>query len=126
MMLVAGFAGLGLILAALGIYGAVSWSVTRRTQEIGIRMALGARRERVRFAIISRAMGLAVSGLVLGSITSFAVAKWISSLLFQTQPNDGMTIAAVVAVLGFVALIAGYGPARRASRIEPVVALRAQ
>jgi predicted permease len=118
------FAALGLALAALGIYGVISYSVTRQTQEIGIRMALGASRERVQLDIIYKTLRLALIGVGLGAVASFAVARAISSLLFGTQPTDPLTFAGMIVLLSAVACIAGYVPARRASNINPVIALR--
>jgi ABC-type antimicrobial peptide transport system permease subunit len=118
------FAGLGLLLASLGIYGVISYSVTRQTQEIGIRMALGATRERVQSGVIMKTLQMAMIGIAVGTVASLAVAKAISSLLFGTQPTDPMTFAAMVVLLTFVAFLAGYIPARRAARIDPMVALR--
>jgi predicted permease len=119
------FAALGLVLAALGIYGVISYSVTRQTQEIGIRMALGASRERVQLDILSKTLRLALIGVAVGTVASFAVARTISSLLFGTQPTDPITFAAMIVLLSAVACLAGYLPARRASNINPVIALRA-
>ena len=123
-MLVASFALLGLMLASLGIYGVISYSVTRQTQEIGIRMALGATAFQVQRGVIARALRLALAGVTLGTIGSFAAAKWIASLLFGTRPTDPATFAGIVVLLCVVALFAGYLPARRASRIDPMIALR--
>jgi predicted permease len=122
--LVTSFAALGLVLASLGIYGVISYSVARQTQEIGIRMALGANRLQVQFVVISRALRLAFVGAALGSIASLAVARWIASLLFGTRPTDPAIFAGVIVLLCAVALVAGSLPARRASRIEPMIALR--
>ena len=124
MMLVAAFAALGLLLAALGIYGVISYSVTRQTQEIGIRMALGATREKVQLGVMARTLRLAAAGIALGAAASFAVAALITSLLFETSPLDPATFAGVAAMLAAVALLAGYVPARRASNVNPMVALR--
>lgn len=124
MVLVGIFAGLGLLLACLGIYGVISYSVTRQTQEIGIRMALGASRARVQFAVVARTLRLAITGIVAGLLASLVVAQLIASLLFGTQPLDPLTFAAMTALLLLIALLAGYLPARRASRIDPMVALR--
>ncbi len=123
-MLVASFALLGLVLASLGIYGVISYSVTRQMQEIGIRMALGATAFQVQRGVIARALRLALAGVTLGTIGSFAAAKWIASLLFGTRPTDPATFAGIVVLLCVVALFAGYLPARRASRIDPMIALR--
>jgi ABC-type antimicrobial peptide transport system permease subunit len=123
-MLVGIFAGLGLLLASLGIYGVISYSVTRQTQEIGIRMALGASTERVQLGVIGRTMRLVLVGIAVGSITSLLAAKWIAALLFKTEPTDPAAFAGTILLLSAVALIAGYIPARRASRIDPMIALR--
>jgi ABC-type antimicrobial peptide transport system permease subunit len=125
-MLVTTFAALGLLLAALGIFGIVSYSVTQRKQEIGIRMALGASTSQVQKHVIARAMQLVVAGAIIGAVSSFAVGKWIASLLFATRPTDPVTFLSVFALLVIVALAAGYVPARRASRIEPMIALRSE
>ena len=123
-LLVGIFAGLGLLLASLGVYGVISYSVTRRTQEIGIRMALGATQGRVQLDVIGKTLRLALIGIGLGVIASFAIARLIASLLFRTAPTDLLTFAGMVVLLGGVALLAGYLPARRASRIDPIQALR--
>ena len=123
-MLVASFAVLGLALASLGIYGVISYSVTRRTQEIGIRMALGATAPQVRLSVTAKALRLAFAGVAIGAMGSFAAAKSIASLLFGTRPTDPPTFVGIVLLLCIVAVIAGYIPARRASRIDPMLALR--
>jgi predicted permease len=125
MLLVGAFAGLGLFLAALGIYGVISYSVTRQTQEIGIRMALGATMGRVQRQVLGGTLRLAVVGIVLGAAASLAAARLIASLLFATSPWDVATYAVMALALLAVAVVAGYLPARRASRIDPMVALRA-
>jgi predicted permease len=126
MMLVGSFAALGLLLAALGIYGVISYSVTQRTQEIGIRMALGATMTQVQRSVIVRTLRLALIGIVGGAVASVLVSRAIAALLFNTTPNDPLTFAAMAILIGGVALLAGYLPARRASRINPMVALRNQ
>jgi ABC-type antimicrobial peptide transport system permease subunit len=123
-LLVAAFAGLGLVLASLGIYGVISYSVTRQTQEIGIRMALGATAARVQFGVIAKTLRLALIGIALGTVASFVAAKGIASLLFGTDPTDPAAYLGMILLLGSVALIAGYIPARRASKIDPMIALR--
>jgi predicted permease len=123
-LLVGIFAALGLLLASLGIYGVISYSVTRQTREIGIRMALGATREHVQFGVISKTLRMALIGIAVGIVASLVVARAISSMLFGTQPTDPITFAAMIVLLTGVALLAGYLPARRASRIDPMIALR--
>ena len=125
-LLVSAFAALGLTLASLGIYGVISYSVTRQTQEIGIRMALGATQGHVLLRVLSRTMRLTLVGITLGMVASFAVARLIASLLFGTTPTDPVTFAGMTALLCAVAFVAGYVPARRASRINPMVALRSE
>jgi hypothetical protein len=122
--LVSFFAVLGMILASLGIYGVISYSVSRQTQEIGIRMALGATANRVKLGVISKTMRLALTGIALGTFASFIVAKAIASLLFATDPDDPPTFAATILMLSIIAVLAGYIPARRASHVDPMTALR--
>jgi predicted permease len=118
------FAVLGLVLASLGIYGVISYSVTRQTQEIGIRMALGATVVNVQLRVIAKTLRLALIGIMFGAIASFAMARAITSLLFAVQPNDPPTFTSTILLLTVVAIVAGYVPARRASRINPMTALR--
>jgi predicted permease len=124
MLLVVSFAGLGLLLAALGIYGVISYSVTRQTQEIGIRMALGASAAHVRRRILVSTLRLAVIGVVIGVGASLAGAKLIAALLFGTSPWDVVTYGSMALLLLLIAALSGYIPAFRASRINPTVALR--
>ena len=124
MLLVAAFAGLGLLLAALGIYGVISYSVTRQKQEIGVRMALGASTGRVQKDVLFGTLRVTLLGIALGTVASVVSARLIASLLFATSPWDGATYGAMAVALVTVALISGYLPARRASRINPVIALR--
>jgi len=124
MLLVAAFAGLGLLLATLGIYGVISYSVTRRIPEIGIRIALGSTAARVQGQVLANTLRLTLIGIGLGTLIAVAVAKAIASLLFATSPWDlpsylGMALALVV-----VAIASGYLPARRAATINPMEALR--
>lgn len=126
MLLVTSFGLFGLILASLGIYGVISYSVTRRTHEIGIRMALGATPQKVQLDVIARTLRLTVAGIAVGVALSLAVARLIASLLFGISPGDPVTFAATIVVLAAVALTAAYLPARRASRIDPMSALRAE
>ncbi len=124
MILVTAFAGFGLLLASLGIYGVISYSVSRQAQEIGIRMALGASAGQVQLAVVKQTLKLAGIGIASGSLASYGAARGIASLLFGTQPADPLIFAAMVVLLGFVALLAGHLPARRASRIDPMLTLR--
>ena len=124
MMLVTAFAFFGLLLASLGIYGVISYSVTRRSQEIGIRMALGASAARVQMGIVSQTLRLTLIGIACGGAASFAIARAIRSLLYGTQPTDPLVFAGVLLVLAAVALLAGHIPARRASHIDPMSVLR--
>jgi predicted permease len=120
------FAALGLVLAALGIYGVISYSVTRQTQEIGIRMALGATPGIVQRSVLLRTLKLAAIGIAIGAIASYAVSQIIAALLFRTDPNDPPTFVVAIFLLTTVALLAGYFPALRATRIDPCIALRSE
>jgi ABC-type antimicrobial peptide transport system permease subunit len=126
MILVGAFAALGLLLAGLGIYGVISYSVTRQTQEIGIRMALGASALLVERQVLGKTLRMTLAGVVLGLGLSLAVARLIASLLFGTSPWDLATYAGVAAGILAVGALSGYLPARRASRINPMVALRTE
>jgi ABC-type antimicrobial peptide transport system permease subunit len=126
MLLVGAFAGLGLLMAALGIYGVISYSVTRRTQEIGIKMALGASAALVQRQVLIETLRLAATGVVLGAAASLLLARLIASLLYDTSPWDFATYLAISFGLLAIAALSGYLPARRASQISPLVALRAE
>ncbi|HKV25893.1 MAG TPA: ABC transporter permease [Candidatus Acidoferrum sp.] len=123
-ILLGGFAGFALILASLGIYAVISYSVSQRTQEIGIRMALGASAERLQKSILLQTMGLAGIGVAIGIVASWMLARAMSGLLFGVTANDPVTFAGMLVVLTIVAAMAGWLPARRASRIDPMAALR--
>ena len=122
--LLGGFAAFAALLASLGIYGVVSYAVSQRTQEIGIRMALGASGAKLQVSIVGRTLSLAAMGMLLGTVASWAVAHAIGGLLFGVTPADPVTFAGMLALLTVVAAAASYLPARRASRIDPAVALR--
>ncbi|HET7217932.1 MAG TPA: ABC transporter permease [Vicinamibacterales bacterium] len=125
-LLLGGFAVFALILASLGIYALISYSVSQRTQEIGIRMALGASTRNVQTQIIGQTLWLAAIGMALGAAASWFLVRSAGGLLFGVTPRDPGTFIGMVAVLTVVALVAGYLPARRASRVDPMVALRAE
>ena len=125
-ILLSAFAGFALLLASLGIYALISCSVNQRTKEIGIRMALGASSGLVRRGVLATTLRLALAGVALGTLGSLALSKWIESLLFGTTPTDPAVFSGVGLLLCAVALIAAYVPARRASRIEPLQALRTE
>jgi predicted permease len=124
MLLVAAFAGLGLLLAALGIYGVISYSVTQQAQAIGIRMALGASVGHVQRQVLAGTLRLALAGMVLGTLVALAVARLISSLLFATSSWDMPTYLGMALALLLVAAVSGYIPARRASGVNPMEVLR--
>lgn len=125
-LLLGGFAALALILASLGIYGVVSYSVAQRTQEIGIRMALGAPAGHVQLRVLRQTLLLALVGALIGVTASVAAARTIESMLYGVEPGDAVTFLGMIGVLTIVAIVAGYLPARRASRIDPMTALRAE
>jgi ABC-type antimicrobial peptide transport system permease subunit len=122
--LCSGFAMLALVIACVGLYGTVSYNVARRTGEIGIRMALGAHRGGVVRMILREVFALAGMGLALGMATALATSKFVASFLYGMKPNDPLALTLAVVTLLGAALLAGYVPARRASRIDPMAALR--
>lgn len=123
-LMLTGFSGFALVLAALGIYGVIQYSVTQRTQEIGIRMALGASATGLQASIIQQTLALAAIGVALGLFASWGLSRAISSMLFDVSADDPITFLGTIVILAAVAAMAGYLPARRASRIDPTVALR--
>jgi predicted permease len=123
--LLGGFSLLALTLACLGIYGVVSYTVSRRVQEMGVRMALGATAGDVCRLVLTGTLKVALAGVVLGSLASLGVARLIATFLFGTSSTDPLTFASTAVLLTMVAMVAGYIPARRASRVEPMSALRA-
>ena len=126
MTLLAGFAGAALLLAAIGIYGVISYAVAQRTREIGVRLALGAQRRDVTRLVMRQGLRLTVAGIVLGTVVAVGASRVLSTLLYGVTAGDPLTYMGVAALLGLVAAIAAHVPARRAARVDPMVALRAE
>jgi putative ABC transport system permease protein len=126
MTLFSAFAALALVLASVGLYGVLSYTVAQRTSEIGLRMALGAQRATVVGEVVRKGLLLVALGFMLGLAGAFALTRLLTSFLFGIQPTDPATVAAVSALLLFVAILASYIPARRAASVDPVSALRAE
>jgi putative ABC transport system permease protein len=124
MLLITAFATVALLLAATGIYGVMAYSVAQRTHEMGLRLALGAARADVLRLVMGQAARLAVAGIMLGLIGALLLTRWMTTLLYRVEPTDPATFAAVATVLACIALIASALPARRAMRIDPIIALR--
>jgi predicted lysophospholipase L1 biosynthesis ABC-type transport system permease subunit len=124
LILLGSFAGLAVLLAAVGTYGVMAYSVAERTREMGIRLALGAPRSKVLSHVLWEAMTLTLAGLVIGGVAANVLTRFISSMLFDVSATDAVTYLGVSFVLASVALLASYLPARTATRIDPLVALR--
>jgi putative ABC transport system permease protein len=124
MMLLAVFAGVAMMLAAIGIYGVIAYSVTQRTREIGIRMALGAQKTQMLTMVLRQSMRLVVIGLAIGFLVALAATRVMSTLLYGVGANDLSIYAVVIALLSAAAFLASYVPARRAMKVDPMVALR--
>jgi putative ABC transport system permease protein len=127
MILLSAFAVLALLLACVGIYGVISYSMSRRTQELGIRMALGAERWDILRMVLGQSLGLTVAGITIGAVAAFTLTRMLSSfseLLYGVRSNDPLTFIAASFVLLGASLLACYIPARRAARLDPTVALR--
>jgi len=120
------FGALAIVLAAIGLYGVMSYTVARRTGEIGVRMALGASQSAVSTMILREILGLVALGSIIGAIAALGLARFVESLMFGLKPHDPATVIGSVALLLLIGLLAGYLPARRASRIDPLVALRSE
>jgi putative ABC transport system permease protein len=124
MWLFGAFAGVALILAAIGVYGVMAYSVTQRTREIGIRMALGATRRDVLQLIATQGVKMAVAGVVAGAVAALALTRLMTALLYQVSPTDVWTFALVSAMVVVFILLACFLPSRRATRVDPNLALR--
>jgi len=118
------FGALALLLAAIGLSGVLAFSVTQRTNEIGIRMALGAQRGAVVWMVLRQAFVLGVVGLAIGVPTALSISRFVESFLFGVKPNSAAALVLAVAILLSAVLVAGYMPARKASRIDPMTAVR--
>ncbi|MGH8459916.1 MAG: FtsX-like permease family protein, partial [Nevskiales bacterium] len=123
-LLLGAFAATALLLAAVGIYGVMSLSVTGRTREFGIRIALGAQHRDLFRLVVGQGMWLAAAGVGLGALGAFGVTRFLQGLLFEVSPTDPATFVGVAAMLGTAAFLACYLPARRATRVDPITALR--
>lgn len=126
MMLLGGFSLTALLLAVVGIYGVVSYSVARRTREMGIRMALGADGGSVRAMVVKGAMSMVAGGLLMGVLGALGLTRVLSSLLYQVSPRDPLTLGGAVILLAGAALVASWLPARAGTRVDPMVSLRTE
>jgi putative ABC transport system permease protein len=120
------FAGIACILAAVGVYGVMAYAVSQNTREIGLRMALGAHRREVLRLVLGRAAVLTVVGMVMGFAGAAAVGQYLRGMIFGLTPLDAQTYAAAAVAFGLVAMMASYLPARRATRVDPLIALRSE
>jgi putative ABC transport system permease protein len=124
MVLLGSFAGLAILLTIVGLYGVMTYSVSRRTREIGVRMALGAQRISVLRMVLRDAAILVTAGIIIGAVSAVASASILQSMLYSVRPRDPMVMALVCAAVALVGLSAAYIPAHRAAKVDPMVALR--
>jgi len=126
MTLLAGFAALALVLTAVGLYGVMAYSVVQRTRELGIRLALGASREAVLRGVLGRGLGLVGAGIGVGLVGAFAFTRVLRALLYGVSATDPAVFALIIGLLALVGVTSSYLPARRATRVDPMVAIRAE
>jgi len=126
MLLLLAFGGLALVLAGVGVYGVLAYTVSQRTRELGIRVALGAHAGAVRALVLRQGLGVALVGLVLGLVGALALSRLLGAVLYEVSPTDPLALASAAGVLGGVAAIACLIPAVRATRVNPVEALRSE
>ncbi len=125
-VLLLGFGGLAVVIGAVGVYSLIAYIVSWRTQEIGLRLALGAQRWQIVMAVVRQSLLLAAGGCVVGLGGAMALSRTLRSFLFEVSPMDPVTLCAVSVLMGIVALIAAWVPARRAAAVDPMVALRGE
>jgi len=125
-VLLGAFAGLALVLAAIGIFGVLSYAMAQRTRELGIRLALGAQRGDVLRLVARETAPMVASGVVVGLLAALGLTRFVRTMLYEIQPNDPATFAAVGITLAGVAVVAALVPARRASRVDPLIAIRSE
>jgi putative ABC transport system permease protein len=126
MTLLAGFAGLALVLTAVGLYGVMAYSVVQRTRELGIRLALGASRTAVLRGVLGRGLALVGAGIVVGVAGALAFTRVLGALLYDVSATDPAVFAVIIGLLTIVGLASSYVPARRATRVDPMVAIRSE
>jgi len=125
-VLLGAFAGLAVVLAAIGIFGVLSYAMAQRTRELGIRLALGAQRGDVLRLVAKETAPMVAGGVIVGLMAALGLTRFVRTMLYEIRPNDPATFAAVAVTLALVAVVAAFVPARRASRVDPVIAIRSE
>jgi len=125
-VLLGAFAGLALLLAAIGIFGVLAYAMAQRTRELGIRLALGAQRNDVLWLVARETAPMVLAGVIVGLVAALGLTRFARTMLYEIQPNDPTTFAGVAITLTVVAVVAALVPARRASRVDPVIAIRSE